>query len=80
MTEVWRTRPYNHCAFTAGPALADEPAARFVELLLNMDADDPEIAEMMRMEHLRKWVAATDDGWIDLIEAVEAAGLQGELF
>lgn len=80
ITEVWRTRPYNHCAFTAGPGLEDETSARFVELLLAMDPDDPEIAEMMRMEHLTRWVRATDDGWSDLIGAVEGAGLEGEVF
>ena len=80
ITEVWRTRPYNHCAFTAGPDLSDDVCARFVDLLLAMDPDDPEIAEMMRMEHLTKWVLATDDGWRDLIGAVEEAGLTGKVF
>ena len=80
ITEVWRTRPYSHCAFTAGPDLADDVSTRFVELLLAMDPDDPEIAEMMRMEHLTKWVRATDDGWADLMGAIEEAGLTGEVF
>ena len=80
ITEVWRTRPYSHCAFTAGPDVSDDVAARFVELLLAMDPDDPQIAEMMRMEHLTKWVRATDDGWTDLMGAVEQAGLRGEVF
>ena len=80
IVEVWRTRPYSHCAFTAGPDLGDDLSARFVDLLVAMDPDEPEIAEMMRMEHLTKWVRATDDGWSDLMGAVEGAGLVGKIF
>lgn len=80
ITEVWRTRPYNHCAFTAAPGLDDTTSAQFVELLLAMDPDDPEIAEMMRMEHLTKWVRAADDGWTDLMGAIDEAGLKGQVF
>lgn len=80
ITEVWRTRPYSHCAFTARPDLDDERSARFVELLLAMDPAEPEIAEMMRMEHLTKWVSADDSGWSDLIGAIDAAGLRGRIF
>lgn len=80
ITEVWRTRPYCHCAFTSGPGLSDDVSEQFVELLVAMDPDDPEIAEMMRMEHLTKWVRATDDGWGDLMSAVDTANLAGKIF
>lgn len=80
IVEVWRTRPYCHCAFTSSPGLSDEACEQFVELLVAMDPDDPEIAEMMRMEHLSKWVRATDDGWNDLMTAVEDANLVGKIF
>ncbi len=80
IVEVWRTRPYCHCAFTSGPDLSDETSERFTELLVAMDPDDPEIAEMMRMEHLSKWVRATDNGWSDLMNAVEKADLVGKIF
>ncbi len=80
IVEVWRTRPYCHCAFTSSPGLSDESSERFTELLVAMDPDDPEIAEMMRMEHLTKWVRATDDGWTDLMTAVQNADLVGKIF
>ena len=80
IVEVWRTRPYCHCAFTSSPHLSDETSERFTELLVAMDSDDPDIAEMMRMEHLTKWVRATDDGWTDLMTAVEKADLVGKIF
>lgn len=80
IVEVWRTRPYCHCAFTSGLDLSDETSERFTELLVAMDPDDPEIAEMMRMEHLNKWVRATDDGWSDLMSAVQNADLVGKIF
>ncbi|WP_420609592.1 phosphate/phosphite/phosphonate ABC transporter substrate-binding protein [Candidatus Poriferisodalis sp.] len=80
IVEVWRTRPYCHCAFTSSPHLSDETSERFTELLVAMDSDDPDIAEMMRMEHLTKWVRATDDGWTDLMTAVEDADLVGKIF
>lgn len=80
IVEVWRTRPYSHCAFTSRPGLDATTAERFVELLVAMDPDDPEIAEMMKMEHLRRWVRATDDGWDDLTTAIEAADLTGKVF
>lgn len=80
IVEVWRTRPYCHCAFTSGPSLSDDTCEQFVELLVAMDPEDPEIAEMMRMEHLSKWVRATDDGWNDLMSAVRGADLVGKIF
>lgn len=80
IVEVWRTRPYCHCAFTSGPSLSDTDSERFVELLVAMDPEDPDIAEMMRMEHLTKWVRAADDGWADLMNAVEKADLVGKIF
>ena len=52
--ELWRSRPYDHCAFTARPELDPSLCSRFVQLLLDMDPADPEIAEMMRMEHLTR--------------------------
>lgn len=80
IVEVWRTRPYCHCAFTSSPGLSDETSERFTELLVAMDPDDPDIAEMMRMEHLTKWVRAADNGWNDLMSAVQKADLVGKIF
>ena len=80
IVEVLRTRPDCYCAYTSGPSLSDADSERFVELLVAMDPEDPDIAEMMRMEHLTKWVRATDDGWGDLMGAVRNADLVGKIF
>ena len=77
---IWRTRSYAHCAFTSSPALSESRSDQFVELLLSMNPDDPHIAEMMKMEHLTKWVRATDDGWSDLRKAIVEADLVGKIY
>ena len=78
--ELWRSRPFSHCAFTAGPGLSESDAERFVTTLLAMDPSEPYVADMMKREHLTRWVGAGDDGWDDLLDATERAGLIGELF
>jgi len=80
MPAIWRSDPYNHCAFTARPGLPGALGDRFVELLTAMDPADPAIAEMMKLEHLGRWLAADDSGWGDLLAAVDEAGLVGRLF
>jgi len=35
---------------------------------------------MMRMEHLKKWVGASDDGWSDLRSAIVEADLVGKIY
>ncbi|MDA3041222.1 MAG: phosphate/phosphite/phosphonate ABC transporter substrate-binding protein [Actinomycetota bacterium] len=80
ITVVWRSEPFCHCAFTARPDLPAAVSTRFVELLTAMDPDDPSIAEMMRLEHLTRWLPATDDGWSGVIDAIRAANLEGATF
>lgn len=80
VVEVWRSRPFCHCAFTGSPNLDPGDADRFVETLLAMDATEPYVADMMKREHLTRWVTADDSGWADLATAVERAGLVGEIF
>ena len=77
---IWRTRSYAHCDFTSSPTLDQSRAQQFVDLLLAISSDDPEIAEMMKMEHLTKWVRATDDGWSDLRSAIVEADLVGKIY
>ena len=77
---VWRSEPFCHCAFTARPELPEDTAARFVELLTAMDPADPGVAEMMRLEHLTRWLPADDSGWSALIDAIRGANLEGSTF
>ncbi len=77
---VWRSTPFDHCAFTGRPALPQEVGDRFVELLLAMDPSDPELAEMMKLEHLERWLPARESGWDALVDAVKEADLVGATF
>jgi ABC-type phosphate/phosphonate transport system substrate-binding protein len=77
---VWRSSPFCHCAFTARPGLPAPVSHRFVELLLSMDTNDPEIAEMMRLEHLQRWVPADERGWQSTMAAITEAGMEGVTF
>jgi ABC-type phosphate/phosphonate transport system substrate-binding protein len=77
---VWRSSPFCHCAFTARPGLSAPVSNRFVELLLSMDTADPEIAEMMRLEHLHRWVPADERGWESTMAAIKQAGMEGVTF
>lgn len=81
MTVVWRSEPFCHCAMTARPDLPPEVAARFVEVLTAMDpAADPGIEEAMRLEHVTRWLPATDDGWSGVINAIRAGDLEGATY
>ena len=80
VTVVWRSEPFCHCAFTARPELPSDVAARFVELLTAMDPEDPTIQEAMRLEHVTRWLPATDDGWSGVIDAIRAGELEGATF
>ena len=80
ITIVWRSEPFCHCAFTARPDLADEDAARFVDLLTTMDPADPSATEMMRLEHVTRWLPANADGWQGLIDAIRSKKLEGTTF
>lgn len=78
---IWRSEPFCHCAFTARPELPTSDGDRFVALLLDMNtSDDPRIAEMMQLEHLKEWRPATEAGWSDLMDAIRNAGLVGRTF
>ena len=80
LTILWASEPYCHCAFTARPGLARQTANRFVELLLAMDPAEPAVGEMMRLEHLTRWLPAQEGGWTTLMTAIDAAGLRGATF
>jgi ABC-type phosphate/phosphonate transport system substrate-binding protein len=75
---VWRSRPFSHCGFAARPGLPDETGRRFVDLLTAMDYGQPDIKEMMDLEHLRAWIPADETGWRDLIAGIKESGLEGE--
>jgi ABC-type phosphate/phosphonate transport system substrate-binding protein len=65
------TPPYDHCNFTALAALPEERSRPFVETLLAMSFDDPQVRGLMEMEGLKKWLPARTSGYAQLERAVE---------
>jgi phosphonate transport system substrate-binding protein len=68
---VAQTPPYDHCNFTVAPG-AD--VDRFVELLLGMSYDDPEVRPLLDLEGLKAWREGRTSGYAQLERAVEEVG------
>ena len=69
-----QTPAYDHCNFTV---LVGAPAAdvdRFVELLLGMSYDDPEVRPLLDLEGLKAWREGRTSGYAQLERAVEEVG------
>jgi phosphonate transport system substrate-binding protein len=71
---VAQTPPYDHCNFTVGAGAPAELVDRFVELLLGMSYDDPEVRPLLDLEGLKEWRAARTSGYAQLERAVEEVG------
>ena len=69
-----RTAPYDHCCFTI---LDDAPEAlisQFVELLMGMSFDDPEVRPLLELEGLKAWRSGRVSGFAQLNEACDRFG------
>lgn len=69
-----QTAPYDHCNFTV---LDDAPAPlmdRFVELLLSMSYDDPEVRPLLDLEGLKVWKPGRTSGYAQLDQAIDRFG------
>ena len=66
---VAQTPPYDHCNFTVG-AGAFTDVDRFVELLLGMSYDDPEVRPLLDLEGLKAWRDGRTTGYVQLEQAV----------
>jgi phosphonate transport system substrate-binding protein len=72
-----RTAPYDHCTMTV---LDDVPTAateRFVELLLSMSFDDPDVRWLLELEGLKQWRSGRTTGYEPLEGAVDRLGFYG---
>lgn len=65
------TLPYDHCNFTAPVAVPEERTRPFVEALLAMSFQDPEVRPLMELEGLTRWLRARTIGYAQLEEAVQ---------
>lgn len=71
---VAQTPPYDHCNFTVGTGAPAELVDRFVELLLGMSYDDPEVRPLLDLEGLKEWRVGRTSGYAQLERAVEEVG------
>ena len=74
---VETTAPYDHCNFTVSPGARRAEVGRFVELLLAMRWEDPEVRPLMYLEGVRKWKPGRISGYPQLETAVDEAAFYG---
>jgi ABC-type phosphate/phosphonate transport system substrate-binding protein len=68
---LWVSPPFSHCVFTASKDFDRALGDRFTKLMLAMDPKDPATADVMRLEGTSKWVAGSQDGFRELVKALE---------
>jgi ABC-type phosphate/phosphonate transport system substrate-binding protein len=72
MTKVLATTPpYDHCNFTVRADLPESRTQPFVEALLGMSFQDPEVRTLMELEGLKRWLPARTSGYRQLEQAVK---------
>lgn len=64
---IHQTPPYDHCNFTV---LGDVPQ-KFVDLLLAMSYEDPQVRPLLDMEGLKAWRPGRTSGYAQLERAVD---------
>jgi ABC-type phosphate/phosphonate transport system substrate-binding protein len=65
------TPPYDHCNFTVREDQPEERFKPFVDVLLGMSFQDPEVRTLMELEGLKQWLPARTSGYAQLEKAVE---------
>lgn len=65
------TPPYDHCNFTVRADMPEERFRPFVEVLLGMSFQDPEVRTLMELEGLKQWLPARTSGYAQLERAVD---------
>jgi ABC-type phosphate/phosphonate transport system substrate-binding protein len=69
-----RTGSYDHCNFTVLDDAPNELIGRFVELLMAMSYDDPEVRPLLDLEGLKAWKPGRVSGYDLLNRAVDRFG------
>ena len=72
-----RTAPYDHCTMTVLDDVDPAVVERFVELLLSMSFDDPDVRPLLELEGLREWRPGRTTGYEQLEAAVDRLGFYG---
>jgi phosphonate transport system substrate-binding protein len=71
---VARTEPYDHCTMTVLDDAQSATVERFVELLLSMSYDDPDVRPLLQLEGLQQWRPGRTSGYEQLERAVDRLG------
>jgi phosphonate transport system substrate-binding protein len=69
-----RTARYYHCTMTVLDDVPDAVTDRFVELLLSMSFEDPDVRPLLEMEGLKEWRPGRTSGYQPLETAVDRLG------
>ena len=79
---IGRTGAYDNCNMTTGPSAPKALVDEFVELLLSMSYDDPQVRPLLDLEGLKVWKPGRTVGYEALERAVDERsfyGADGEL-
>jgi phosphonate transport system substrate-binding protein len=74
LTEIWTSRPFNHCMFTARSDLDPAVEQRFAKALFAMSYDNPTHRPVLEAEGLRQWIAPQLEAYGELREASAQQG------
>jgi len=74
LTEIWTSRPYNHCMFTARSDLDPALEQAFAKALFGMSYDNPTHRPVLEAEGLRRWIAPQLEAYAELREASAQQG------
>src|SRR5229473_2638876 len=74
LREIWTSRPYNHCMFTARSDLDPALEQQFAKALFGMSYDNPTHRPVLEAEGLRQWVAPQLEAYAELREASAQQG------
>lgn len=65
------TEKYDHCNFTVSPGAPEDKIQKFVELLLSMRWEDPDVRPLLELEGLKTWMPGRISGYTALIRATD---------
>ncbi len=66
-----QTAPYDHCCFTVLDSAPKALVAQFVDLLMGMSFDDPEVRPLLELEGLKQWRRGRVSGFAQLEQACD---------
>jgi phosphonate transport system substrate-binding protein len=72
-----RTGLYDHCTMTVLDDVDDAVVSTFVDLLLSMSFDDPDVRPLLELEGLRQWRPGRTQGYAQLESAVDRLRFYG---